>query len=338
MKTQIIVLTFLTVFAVRMPAQFSGEGKPVAGQETREFAMTSIRLDGEVQSPVEVDLRRLPLRTVSIKEFALDSVGNGQFKGAFSYSGYALYDILNSVKFAKKNEAEFKPPIDLYVVVGNDKGEEAVFSWGELSYAKDNFRVLISKTVKAINPSKLNANWTLPGEPRLVCAGDLNNSRFIGTPTRITVRSCIRSFATGKKESIFSPTITLTSGKDSMTIVEINPSIQPRKFRFVGFGHGMGYKGESTIEGFPLQEVTASKIKLTNDDFKRSIVVVSSKDGYRGVFSASEIWNRNDLDDILLIDRKDSQSDGRYTLFVPPDFYVDRNIKAVERIEIMRSE
>lgn len=41
------------------------------------------------------------------------------------------------------------------------------------------------------------------------------------------------------------------------------------------------------------------------------------------------------MEEILLIDRRESQTDGRYTLFVPSDFYVDRNVKAVEKIEIV---
>jgi hypothetical protein len=80
----------------------------------------------------------------------------------------------------------------------------------------------------------------------------------------------------------------------------------------------------------------ATNIKVLPIDLREAVVVISAKDGYRSVFSVSEILNRSDNKDFLLIDQKDSSRDGRYTLFAPDDFFVDRNVKAVEKIEIAR--
>jgi hypothetical protein len=50
----------------------------------------------------------------------------------------------------------------------------------------------------------------------------------------------------------------------------------------------------------------------------------------------SEIANRSDNLDFLLIDRKGSQEEGRYSMFATADFFVDRNVKAIEKMEIVR--
>jgi hypothetical protein len=40
----------------------------------------------------------------------------------------------------------------------------------------------------------------------------------------------------------------------------------------------------------------------------------------------------------LLIDQKESKEDGCYSIFATPDFFVDRNVKAIEKIEIVKVE
>jgi hypothetical protein len=67
-----------------------------------------------------------------------------------------------------------------------------------------------------------------------------------------------------------------------------------------------------------------------------TIAVVSAKDGYHVVLSASEILNRNDNQDFILVDRKGSPEDGRYLLFEPGDFFADRDVRSVEKIELMK--
>ena len=305
------------------------------GPTSKEFVPGSIRVEGEVESPLTVGLQQLPLRSFSVREVEFDSGGKPRFKGAYAYTGYSLYDILSPVKIDKKNKKEFTPLLDVYFVVSNDKAEKAVFSWGEIFYSRNNFRVLISKSVKSINPSKLKTQWPLPGVPRLICADDLYNARSIDNPSKITVKSFGGTVPVGPKEDMYSATVTVVSEQGTTTIDQIEPSIHPRGFTYSGYGHGMGNKGVSTIEGYPLREVFP--MKAPNNILRGGLAVVSAKDGYRSVFSVSEIWNRNDMNDILLVDRKDSKSDGRYTLFIPSDFFVDRDVKAVNKIEIVNA-
>ncbi len=304
--------------------------------EIKTYPLKGILVEGEVENPGLVDLGALPLRNCPVKEVELQK-GRPEFKGAFFYSGYSLYDILNARKVQKAKENSFAPPTDLYVIVANDKGEKAAFSWGEIYYSRDNFRILLSKSVQAVNPSKLAVTkWALPDEPRLICANDFLNVRFVANPTRIMVKSSRGDFAAGKPKDVYAPEIRMVNGSNSVIIREINSSVEKRTYSNVGYGHGMGFKGVEDVKGFVLKDVIRLQAKLTPDAYRDGVAVMSARDGYRCVFSLSEIMNRNDNLDFLLLDRKDVPAEGRYVLFATPDFFVDRNIKAIEKIEIVR--
>jgi len=303
--------------------------------EVKEFILKNIMVEGEVESPGMVDLSTLPIRNLPVKEFSFLN-GKDKFIGSYYYSGYSLFDILNSKKVKKANQADFKPFVDLYVIVENDKGEKAVFSWGEIYYGKDNFQFLISKSVNAINPSKLKMKWPFPAEPRLICNRDAYNVRFIANPTKITIKSFSGNFAKQKPAEIFSPEIKIISGSKTETIEDIKSSVEKRKYKNIGYGHGMGYKGVKDVDGYLLKDILKAAMEFPYAELQNSIVCVSAKDGYRATYSLSEIINRSDNEDFLLSDRSDSKEDGKYSLFAAPDFFVDRNVRAVEKIEIVR--
>lgn len=48
-----------------------------------------------------------------------------------------------------------------------------------------------------------------------------------------------------------------------------------------------------------------------------------------------EILNRSDNEDILLLDRKDSPRAGRFVLYPADDLFADRDVRAVEKIELL---
>ena len=64
------------------------------------------------------------------------------------------------------------------------------------------------------------------------------------------------------------------------------------------------------------------------------IAIGSAKDGYRVVLSLSEIMNRNDNEDFLLVDKKDTPGSGRYMLYPACDFFADRDVRAIEKLEL----
>jgi hypothetical protein len=338
MKIASLLTAVFLFFWHTSPAQSAAHTSSHDTSTVREFTLAPLRVVGEVETPGTVDFASLPLVKVPVKELGLDESGKKHFRGAFFYSGYSLYDILKSFKVKKANDKEFHPSTDLYLVIENEKKQKTVLSWGEVFYAGNHFQTLISKSVEAILPSKRKTQWTLPTQSGLVCGDDLNVVRFISSPTTITVRSYSGSFAATKGDNLYSPVISITTGTETSTISEIGLSIEQRKYTSVGYGHGMGYKGVQTVEGFVLKDVLQGIVRPTADEMRSCLVVVSAKDGYRAVFSASEIFDRNDNRDFLLIDRKDSKSDGRYAVFATPDFFVDRNVKAVEKIAVVKCD
>jgi hypothetical protein len=301
--------------------------------QVKTYTPQNILVQGEVQSPIKVELSRLPIRSVPVKELAFEN-GKQVFRGAYFVNGYSLYDVLDNAKVKKAPANSFKPAVDMYAVVENDKGEKSVFSWGEIYY-RDSFDILITKSIQAINPARAKITWPLPAEPRLICGGDLLDIRFLSNPTKITVKSYFEAGASEKPKDIYAPEIRIVAKTGTATIRDIGPSVQKRKYESVLYGHGMGYKEVLNVLGFRLKDVLAEHAALTPEGAGSSIIVASAKDGYRVVFSASEIMNRNDNHDYLLNDLKDQSSGGRYTLIVTPDYFADRDVRSVEKIAVV---
>ena len=101
------------------------------------------------------------------------------------------------------------------------------------------------------------------------------------------------------------------------------------------YGHGMGYKGLKTTEGFLLKDMLL-KAGVKQSGSGSSLAVVSAKDGYRASFSLDEILNRNDNEDLLVVDKGLEEAYGRFALFAPADFFVDRNVRSIAKVEIIK--
>jgi hypothetical protein len=326
----------LMLFSIAIAAHTQTQNKPTNSffddSESRELAPQSIVVQGEVQDPGSVDFSSLPIRSVAIKEMGIEN-NKRVFKGAYFVNGYSLYDILNSRIFKKAPENTFSSPVDLYAIVENEKGEKAAFSWGEIYY-RNSFDILIAKTIQPINPVRAKVSYVLPETPRLICAGDLLNARFIDNPTKITVKSFHGSIPKEKPKNIYSPEMKIVTKTGTFTIDDVGSSVEKRTYSTVGYGHGMGFKGNESVSGYLLKELIGAKLTPTPAMLREWIAVASSKDGYRVVLSFSEIMNRSDNQDFLLLDKKDSADNGRYTLFPAADFFADRDVRAIEKLEL----
>lgn len=338
MKRLFLLLSLLFVVSISAQDKDESTNSFFDDAAVKEYNLSTVYVGGEVAEPGEVDLTTLPLHSFPLKEVELKDNGKYKFVGSYFCLGYSLLDIV-SVKTVKKvNEEEFRPYVDLYIIVENDKGDKAVFSWGEIFYSKDNFKVILTKKVNAINPSKMKMEWPLPDEPRIVCANDLSDQRFISNPTRIIVKSSTGEFATGRRDDIFSADIKLITGGETISIADVDKSVGVRKLTHVGYGHGRGYKGVNDFEGYVFKDILNSKLHLPQEYLSKGYAIASAKDGYRVIYSISEILNRSDMNDVLLIDHGDSPSNGRYTIMAIPDFFVDRNVRSLEKFEIRLAE
>ena len=305
--------------------------------ETVNLPVNEIVIDGEISNPGIADLKSMPVHSVIVKETLLNSTGGDRFVGAYRYDGYSLFDILNERIIDKANKEEFDPIIDLYVEVTGKKGEKVVFSWGEIYYPNNLHRILIAGSVSRIVPSKTKELWPLPAVSKIVAANDLVTERNISEPVKITVRSVRKSFKVVKGLSpMYSKNMTLfENGKKTASI---SPSDEDENVTFytIFYGRGKGIHSTSPFSGILLKEVLGDYYVSNRQNLREGIICISGEDGYRSALSFSELFNRNDQQEFLLVTTEPGEDGGLFRIFAAADFFSDRAIKSVKEIHLLR--
>ncbi len=301
--------------------------------ETYSLQTYKLEVRGEITNPGEVDFSVLPLRSIIVKETVLDDDGD-TFIGAFRYDGYSLYDILNERHLNKKNANVFKPIIDLFVEIENDKGEKVVISWGEIFYPNHLHEIIIATKVMRIVPSKTNELWELPIESKVVVSSDLITERNISRPTIISIKSYPKDLKVEKgKDPLFSPKIDVYFENKIVEKLIKNPTNLPeQRLHTIFYGRGKGIHSTQPFTGVSLKEFFKGKIKRTQKSLREGIFVIAADDGYRSVFTYSELCNRNDQAEVLLVCRPELTHNGIFRVFPSCDFFSDRAVKGINAI------
>jgi hypothetical protein len=306
--------------------------------ETYNLPVSTIIVDGEIANPGPVDLALLPLRSVIVKEALPAAGGENRFTGAFRYDGYSLLDILNHRVLQKANANEFEPIIDLFVEVENCRGEKAVFSWGEIFYPNNLHRIMVATRGARIVPSKTHELWDLPVESKIVVGNDLLTTRNISDPVRITVRSYPKSFETVQGLSpMYSGSFTIfdSAGTALEEIAATPVSLYKHTYHAIFYGRGRGIHSTTPFNGVMLKDIMESHFPLNEASIKTGLFCVAAADGYRVTISWSELFNRNDQQEMLLIEDASEEDGGRFRIFPACDFFSDRSIKSVKAIHYM---
>jgi hypothetical protein len=304
--------------------------------ETYALPVRELIVEGEIANPGKVDFTNLPVHSLIVKEALLDSAGGDRFVGAYRYDGYSLFDILNNRILKKANQSEFKPIIDLYVEVENEKGEKVVFSWGEIYYPNNLHKILIASGVARIVPSKTKELWPLPVESKIVAASDLVTERNISSPVKITVKSYPRSFIVkqGLSPMYSSQIDVFNSSKNVAQIAALPVSTQNATFSTIFYGRGKGIHSTTPFNGVLLKDLLLMYYPVDRDNLKSGIVCIAGKDGYRSVVSYSELFNRNDQQEFMLIKTSPEEDGGLFRIFAAADFFSDRAIKSISEIHL----
>lgn len=303
-----------------------------------DLKINQIMIAGEVANPGIIDLTKLPVRDVIVKETGL-SGESGSFTGAYLYQGYSLYDILNLTVLKKKNEAEFPPIIDLFVEVENANGEKVVLSWGEIYYPIHRHEILIANGVRRIVPSKTKELWPLPTESKLVVASDLYTERNISNPVKITVRSSKLNFVIDRNiPDMYAKDLKFHTGDKLLeTLPEGELKGNIVSYGSVFYGRGTGIHGTTPFKGVMLKDYTNAYYPMTKENLKTGLFVVSAPDGYRAVFTYSEIFNRNDQAEVLIVPMYGQATQGAFLLYPAADYFSDRSIRCLNEIRMMQS-
>lgn len=304
-------------------------------EETYPLPGGDIEVSGEIENPGKVDLSKLTKHSVIVKETLLKEDGTDAFTGAYRYDGYSLFDILTSRIIRKKNASEFKPVIDLYVEIENHKGEKVILSWGEIFYPNTLHNCIIATDVARIVPSKTKELWPLPEERKLVVGTDLITERNISNPVKITVRSYPRPIPVNRNlDPLYSAEFKIFNGDKPLETIGESPELQTETFKAIFYGRGRGIHSTQPFTGFYLKEILGKDFKTDKKNLQLGLVAIIGKDGYRSVFSYSEIINRNDHSEVLLVPCKDEKDGGQFRIFPSCDFFSDRAVKAVSEIRV----
>jgi len=301
--------------------------------ETYSLSGDEIEVTGEIENPGKVDFSRLSKHSVIVKETLLKEDGTDTFVGAYRYDGYSLFDILTDRIIKKKNTSEFKPIIDLYVEIENLKGEKVILSWGEIYYPNSLHSCIIATDVARIVPGKTKDLWPLPSERKLVVGNDLVTERNISNPVRITVRSWPKSIPVNRDlDPLYSAEFNIFDGENLLKTIKESPKLQLETVHTIFYGRGKGIHSTQPFTGFYLKEILQKYFDMNKKNLQQGLVTIVGKDGYRSVYSYSEIMNRNDQAEVLLVPCKEEKDGGQFRVFPSCDFFSDRAVKAVSEI------
>jgi hypothetical protein len=301
--------------------------------ETINLPLNDLMIEGEIANPGMVDFSQMPVHSVIVKETLLDSAGGDRFIGAYRYDGYSLFDILEKRVLQKINKDEFAPIIDLFVEIQNATGEKVVFSWGEIYYPNNLHRIIIATGVSRIVPSKTKELWPLPGTSKIVAGNDLVTERNISGPVKITVRSIRKSFPVTKGMSpMYSADLKLFQADDEVPLRAAFNEKAAVTFNTIFYGRGRGIHSTSPFTGFMLKDLLSSYCPVNRLNLQSGMLCLVGKDGYRCAVSYSELFNRNDQQEFLLIKTKPGEDGGLFRIFPACDFFSDRAIKSLSEI------
>lgn len=304
--------------------------------ETVGLRGDDILVTGETGNPGIVNLSSLPVRSVIVKEALIGEDGSNRFIGAYRYDGYSLFDILENRILDKKNKGEFPQCIDIYIEISNKKGERVLLSWGEVFYPNNLHNIIIATAVSRIVPSKTKDLWPLPEQRKLVVAGDLITERNISNPSKITVLSYPRSFEVNRDISpLYCDSYQFeTDGSLGAKTNSLPAGLRERTVHTIFYGKGRGIHTTTPFTGVSLKDLLGDQVKTDAASLKLGLVCVTGTDGYRAVFSISEIINRNDQGEILVVPCDTIADGGKFRVLPGCDFFSDRAVKAISKFII----
>jgi hypothetical protein len=299
--------------------------------EETKLKSGELYVEGEVKKPGKVNYKRYGKREVIHKQATLNDSGRVDFVGAYRYRGYSLFDLLNPFFVEKKNAEEFVPTTDVYIIIENDKGDRVAFSWAEIFLSNTMHQVIIATEQASIEPYKREVNYPKGNIWKVVAATDMFAYRELENPTKIFIKSFDKKHypIDRKLEDPYIPTVNLVFNDELKGVVDAKVDHIPHlKYTSVFYGMGMGYHDTPFFEG-PMLRPMVEKHFEPNPALwmRKGLVFVVGKDGFRNVFSVSELFNRVDgVESILSIPPIESNR-GHFRLYHPSAFYADFSVR-----------
>jgi hypothetical protein len=114
----------------------------------------------------------------------------------------------------------------------------------------------------------------------------------------------------------------------------IPASVNKETFNTIFYGRGKGIHSTMPFIGFMLKDIIKSWYPSCRENLRSGIICIAAKDGYRSALSYSEIFNRNDQQEFLLVQTAPGEDGGLFRMFAAGDFFSDRAIKSVSEIHL----
>jgi len=306
----------------------------------------ALTIGGAVKQPLSLnndDLAKIQSVTIRLAEITRDK----NYNGVFTYCGVPLKALLEMASIEKKG-ALFNKPVDIAIVVSDNTGKTATLSWGEVFY-KNSSDIIVAVSATPVTPhhtncgechqasfyeSALNKLKRKIGFPKLVIANDFFTDRSIESISHIEVVDLKKDKPKKKMETLFSPKFTIDNKGKSLEIKDL--SGYPRiDVTVKEVGDGRGYHGLKNFTGVSFRDLLKKAGVGSEID---TVFLVSSPDGYQATFSYGEVFFAPGGERIIMADtlgQKPLKDGGKFLLLPPDDLAADRDVKAVNKIEII---
>lgn len=305
-----------------------------------------LSITGLVRNPLHLTMDQLN-QFQSIEVQLNEVMENGSYRGVFYYRGVPLRTLMGTASVQKEGNA-FPKNVDLAILIRNREGKQVALSWGEVFY-KNPGRILVATSARPIVPHRDCRACHTPDEyrqrldqlyrkikfPKLVMCGDGYADRCLEEISSIEVIDLSPGKRARKMQKLFSPEFTVT-GRNMKTRLFSDLSGLPRQsVRVKHLGEGTGYHGINVFEGVPFKAI------LDRAGVKRAlnlVFLVSAPDGYRSLFSYGELFLDPLGERVTVADKMEGRpltQGGRFFLIPPDDLMADRDVKAVQKIEVI---
>ncbi len=295
----------------------------VGGEVNREYKFES------------ADLTKLATTRIRTREVT----SAGEYVGAYAYVGIPVVHILEGVEPNKESNADFDRPLDMIVTMTDSSGQSTHFSYNEICMVDDAYPVTLAFFREPVLPSKAPEAYTgnkyknnVKGL-RLISPADADIERYLDDVKTITLRTPkvdLEELPAQKKgaECSSDSLVRCAAGDCSPATLEELDKATVRDW--IRVGHGMGYKGVSTASGYSLVSFLEGNFP---SDREGSFYLFVACDGYRSLFSGTEIFGTAAGRESMIITEMDGESpSGGFTLGPVRDYFVDRNLRGLSHI------
>ena len=154
-------------------------------------------------------------------------------------------------------------------------------------------------------------------------------------PVKITVKSITGSYSEDRGiKHLYSPEFGLFMNGKKLGVFHDKGQEENVTYNTIFYGRGRGIHSILPFKGLLMKDVIAEYYPVTKHNLQSGIFCMAGKDGYHCALSYSELFNRNDQQEFLLVRTEPDEDGGLYRLFPASDFFSDRAIKSLSEIHL----